>query len=55
MEISPDDLVNKSFEGSCKVEVYDDYYDSCKIHHFFVQEIYVIGPTSPSKLCGIPA
>ena len=54
MEISPDDLVNKSFEGSCIFEVYDDYYDSCKIHHSFRTGIYVTGPTSPSKLCGIP-
>ena len=30
MKINYEDLVDKSFEGTCIVEVYNSYYDACK-------------------------
>ena len=50
MEINVEDLVNKSFEGFCIVEVYDSYYDSRKTVILSVQEIVVKGPTFPRKV-----
>ena len=50
MKINIDDLVNKSFEGSCTVQVYGSYQDSCKSTILFIEEILVRGPTSPRKV-----
>ena len=50
MKINVDDLVNKSFEGSCTVEVYDSYQDSCKSTILFVEEILVTGLTFSRKV-----
>ena len=50
MKINIDDLVSKSFEGSCTVDVYDSYQDSCKSTILFIEEILVRGPTSPCKV-----
>ena len=37
MKININDLVDKSFEGSCTVEVYDSYQYSCKSTILFVK------------------
>ena len=50
MRINYEDLVDKSFEGSCIVEVYDSYWDARKTIILSVQEIMVTGPTSPRKV-----
>ena len=50
MKINVDDLVNKSFEGSCIVEVCDSYYDLCKTIILSVREIVVTGPIFPRKV-----
>ena len=49
-KINYDDVVDKSFEGTCIVEVYDSYYDTRKTIILSVQEIVVTGPTSPRKV-----
>ena len=50
MRINYEDLVDKSFEGSCIVEVYDSYWDARKTIILSVQEIVVTRPTSPRKI-----
>ena len=50
MKINYEDLVDKSFEGSCIVEVFDEYYDARKTIIYSVQQIVVTGPTSPLKI-----
>ena len=49
MRINYEDLVDKSLEGSCIVDVYDSYYDARKTIILSVQEIVVTEPTSPRK------
>ena len=49
-KIDYEDLVDRSFEGSCIVEVFDEYYDARKTIILSVQEIVVTGPTSPRKV-----
>ena len=50
MRINYGDLVDKSFEGSCIVEVFDEYLDACRTIILSVQEIVVTGPTYPHKV-----
>ena len=50
MKINVEDLVKKSFEGSCIVDVYDVYWNARKIINLSVQEIVVKGPTFPCKV-----
>ena len=50
MKININYLVNKSFERSCTVEVYDSYQDSSKSAILFVKEIMVTRPTYPGKV-----
>ena len=50
MKINVEDLVNKSFERSCIVEVDDSYCDSHKTIILPVQEIVVTGPIFSRKV-----
>ena len=50
MKINYEDLVDKSFEGSCIVEVFDEHWDARKSIILSVQEIVVAGPISPRKV-----
>ena len=50
MRINYEDLIDKSFEGSCIVEVRDSYWDACKTIILSVEEIVVTGPTYPCKV-----
>ena len=50
MRINYEDLVNKSFEGYCIVEVCDEYWDARKTIILSVQEIAVTGPTYTRKI-----
>ena len=49
IRINYENLVNKSFEGSCIIEVRDQYYDARKAIVLSVQEIIVKGLTFPCK------
>ena len=55
MEISPNDLVNKSFKGSCIVNVYDYYCESCKSTILSYKKFMLPDPLPRIKLCEIPA
>ena len=50
MRINYENLVDKSFEGSCIVEVRDWYCDARKTIILSVEEIVVTGPTYPHKV-----
>ena len=50
MRINYEDLVDKSFEGSCIVKVFDEYWDARKNIILSVQKIVVTGPTSRRKV-----
>ena len=50
MKINIEDLVNKSFEGSCVVEVSDGYWNARKTIILSVHEIVVKGPIFPCKV-----
>ena len=47
MRINYEDLVDKSFEGSCIVEVRDSYWGARKT---IILSIVVTGPTYPRKV-----
>ena len=48
-KINVAELVNKSFEGSCIVKVYDSYGKSGKTIILFEEKMLVTGPTFPRK------
>ena len=50
MRINYEDLLDKSFEGSCMAEVRDSYWDARKTIILSVEEIVVPGPTYPCKV-----
>ena len=50
IKINYEGLVNKTFEGSCIVEVHNSYWDARKTIILSVQEIVVTGPTFPHKV-----
>ena len=50
MRINYEDLLDKSFEGSCIVEVRDSYWDARETIILSVEEIVVTGPTYPRKV-----
>ena len=49
-KINHEDLVDKSFERSCIVEVRDSYCSACKTIILSVEEIVVTGPTFQCKV-----
>ena len=49
-KINYEDLVDKSYEGSCIVEVFDEYWNTRKTVILSVQEIVVTGPAFLRKV-----
>ena len=50
MGMNYEDLVDKSFEGACIVQVRDSNWEALKTIILLVEEIVVTGPTYPRKV-----